>query len=522
MKELLDFTKLLERWGLNSSQVEIFNGIIVAIIIIIVAIISYIVSKIIISHVVKAVIKKSKTDYDDILIKQRVFDPISHIVPAIIFFIGAKYITADENILGFVHKLLYSYLAISIVVVIYRILNALNDIYEIYAEKKRLSFQIKQYLQVVKIIFGIITIILITSILMEKQPGAIFAGLGAMTAVLMLVFKDSILSLVASIQISAYKLLKVGDWITVPSRGVDGDVMDISLNTIKIRNFDKTISTIPTYSVVQDSFVNWSGMQQTGGRRIARSIYLDINSVDLCNTKMIEKFKKIHYISDYVTEKQAELDKWNKENNVQEPVSINGRSQTNIGIFRKYVENYLKSNFRVFKKYAKKDFLIDGKYIERFVIDDEDKLRKELGDKVNQFIEKINGETVINNPDKFVLFFPDDYIIENNYIYQIEKFVKKILTKGTEIEIEEFKKIVVHEGLFSDDLTVLVRQLEATDKGLPIQVYVFASTTVWGEYEKIQSDLFDHIFAVLPEFNLKVFQQPSSNDFHNFLVSKNI
>ena len=521
MKELLDFRVFLEGLGMNSTNVEVFNAIIVSVILIAVAFMSFFITRLLISRVVKKIIQKTKTDYDDVLIKQRVFDPISHIVPAIIFFIGAKYITTDANVLGFVHKILYSYLAISILIVIFRILNALNDVYEIYAEKKRLTFHIKQYVQVLKIIFGLITIILIVSILIEKQPGAIFAGLGAMTAVLMLVFKDSILSLVASIQISAYKLMKVGDWITVPSRGVDGDVMDISLNTIKIRNFDKTISTIPTYSVVQDSFVNWSGMQETGGRRISRSIFIDVNSVKLCDNEMIEKFKKIHYIADYVKDKQAEIDKWNEDNNVHEPVFVNGRCQTNIGVFRKYVENYLKSNFRVFKKYEKRQFLVDGRFIERYVIDDIVDLKKELGHKVYQFLEEIEDYTVINNVDKFIMYFPQNYKLENGRIYKIKKIIKTVIKKGTEVEVEDFEKIVIQKGLFSDDLTVLVRQLASSDKGLPIQIYVFASTTVWAEYEKIQSNLFDHIFAVLPEFELQVFQQPSSNDFHKFLEAKN-
>lgn len=520
MKELLDFTEFFKNMGLNTRSVEIFNGILVSLIFVTIAILSFFITKIIITQIVKAFIKKSKNDYDDILIKQKVFDPISHIVPAIVLFIGVKFATPDPNVIHFVYQLLYSYLIIAVMIVIFRVLNAVDDIYQIYAEKKRLTFQIKQYLQVFKIIFGLVAIIIIISILINKQPGAIFAGLGAMTAVLMLVFKDSILSLVASIQISAYKLIKVGDWITVPSRDVDGDVMDISLNTIKIRNFDKTISTIPTYSIVQDSFVNWSGMQEGGGRRISRSVFIDINSVQLCTPEMIEKFKKIHYISDYVVEKQEEIDKWNEENDVHEPVSINGRSQTNIGVFRKYVESYLRSNFRVFKKYEQERFFVDGKYIDYYIIDDPERLKEELGAKVDQFLKVIDGKTIINNADKFIMFFPENYKIENGKIYKINKNIRVVSTKGTEVEVEEFEKEVVQEGKFSDDLTVLVRQLAATDKGLPIQVYVFASTVVWADYEKIQSDLFDHIYAVLPEFELKVFQQPSSNDFQNFVEMK--
>jgi len=380
-----------------------------------------------------------------------------------------------------------------------------------------LSFHIKQYIQVFKIIFGLAAAILIISILLNKKPGSILAGLGAMTAVLMLVFKDSILSLVASIQISAYKLIKVGDWITVPGRGIDGDVMDISLNTIKIRNFDKTISTIPTYSLTQESFVNWSGMQESGGRRISRSIYIDMNTIKLCNDDLLEKFKKIHYISDYVSKMQIELDKWNKAHNVKEPYSVNGRSLTNIGVFRKYVENYLVSNFRVYKKYKKEKFLFDNKNLERFVITDPENLIDKFGNKITQFFEKIDGKTTINNIERFILFFPEDFKLENDFIYKTHKIVKSISTKGTEVEINEYVKIIEKDGIFADDMTLLIRQLAPTEKGLPINIYVFTSTTVWTEYETIQSDLFDHIFAVLPEFELRVFQDPSSVDFQKFL-----
>ncbi len=380
-----------------------------------------------------------------------------------------------------------------------------------------MSFHIKQYIQVFKIIFGLAAAILIISILLNKKPGSILAGLGAMTAVLMLVFKDSILSLVASIQISAYKLIKVGDWITVPGRGIDGDVMDISLNTIKIRNFDKTISTIPTYSLTQESFVNWSGMQESGGRRISRSIYIDMNTIKLCNDDLLEKFKKIHYISDYVSKMQIELDKWNKAHNVKEPYSVNGRSLTNIGVFRKYVENYLVSNFRVYKKYKKEKFLFDNKNLERFVITDPENLIDKFGNKITQFFEKIDGKTTINNIERFILFFPEDFKLENDFIYKTHKIVKSISTKGTEVEINEYVKIIEKDGIFADDMTLLIRQLAPTEKGLPINIYVFTSTTVWTEYETIQSDLFDHIFAVLPEFELRVFQDPSSVDFQKFL-----
>jgi len=521
MDNLLNFTKFLERFNLSGRQIEVFDGILVAIIVVAISVLSYYITKYFITIIVKKIISKSKNDYDDIFVKKKVFDSLSHIVPAIILSIGLRYVTSDENLIAFIQKLIYSYLIIASLIVISRFLNAINDIYEIYASKKDLSIQIKQYMQVLKIVFASVALIFIVAIVLDKKPGALFAGLGAMTAVLMLVFKDSIMSLVATVQISAYDLIKVGDWITIPSKEVDGDIMDISLNSIKIRNFDKTISTIPTYSIVQVPFINWRGMSQSGGRRIKRSINIDVDSISLCDKEMIEKFKNIDLITDYVVEKQSEIDKWNKDNNIKPPVSVNGRALTNLGVFRKYIENYLKSNFRVYKKYGKKKFNIDGMLYEYFVIDNPDEFKEDLSHKVDKMLGVVNGETVIILLEKFLLHFSKRYILNNGFLYRVNREVETVLVKGVPIEKEWFEKEVVQEGLFCDDLTVLVRQLPVTDHGLPVEVYVFAATTAWGEYEEIQSNLFDHILASMKEFNLELFQQPSSTDFKQFLSPSN-
>ncbi|MBN2664604.1 MAG: mechanosensitive ion channel [Bacteroidales bacterium] len=520
MNELLDFRDFLIGLGLNSKQTEIFQGILVAIIFIIASVALFYITRFIIQKIFKSIISKTKTDYDDILIKEKVFDPVSHIVPAIIFIIGVKYATTNPIIIQLVRDLTFVYLIFAFLIVIFRILNTLNGIYEIYSKKRNLSVQIKQYIQVFKIIFSIAAIIFAFSILFHKKPGAILAGLGAMTAVLLLIFKDSIMSLVASVQISAYKLVKVGDWITIPSKSVDGDIMDISLNTIQIRNFDKTISTIPTYTLIQEPFINWSGMVQSGGRRIKRSIYIDMNSIQLCTPEMIEKFKKIKFVSDYVTKTQEQIDNWNITNKIEPPINVNGRAQTNLGIFRKYIENYLRSNFREFKKYSKQNFIIDNKVVEYFVIDDPEEFKKDFDSNIERHLEIIEEKVVIKNVEKFLIQYPEKYILENMYLYKTEKEIEEVIVKGAKIEFEKFNKITIKEGDFSDDLTLLIRQLKPQDNGLPLEVYVFASSTEWGKYEEIQSNLFDHIFAVLPEFGLRVFQQPSSNDFHSFVTGE--
>jgi miniconductance mechanosensitive channel len=247
--------------------------------------------------------------------------------------------------------------------------------------------------------------------LLGKDPTVLIAGLGAMAAVLLLVFKDTILGFVASIQLSANDMLKIGDWIEMPGHRADGTVIDITLNTVKVQNWDRTITTIPTYALVSESFNNWKGMEESGGRRIKRAVYLDVTTIKFCDKDMLDRFAKFELIRDYVLGREAEILEHNKNLNITEEDIISGRRQTNVGIFRKYLENYLRSK----------------------------------------------------------------------------------------------------PGI-RQDMTFLVRQLQPTDKGLPIEIYVFSRETAWVNYENLQSDIFDHIFAVVPEFGLKIFQAPTGND----------
>jgi miniconductance mechanosensitive channel len=245
----------------------------------------------------------------------------------------------------------------------------------------------------------------------SKQPSTLIAGLGAASAIIMLIFKDSITGLVAGIQISFNNMIKIGDWIEVPKYNVDGEVIDITITSVKVQNWDKTISTIPAYNlVVNDSVKNWEGMSKSGGRRVARSIFIDMQSVKFCTQEMLERFKKFQYISDYVDKTETEIEEYNKEHNVDNSELVNGRRQTNLGVFRAYMVAYLKN-------------------------------KKEV------------------NPD----------------------------------------------------MTLMVRQLQPTENGIPIQIYCFTATTVWAKYEDIQSDIFDHMLAVLPLFDLDIYQSPTGN-----------
>jgi miniconductance mechanosensitive channel len=252
--------------------------------------------------------------------------------------------------------------------------------------------------------------------LMNKSPGALITGLGAVSAIILLIFRDSILGFVAGMQLTFNDMVRRGDWIEMPKYGADGDVIDVTLNTVKVQNWDKTVTMIPTYALVSDSFKNWRGMQDSGGRRIKRAINIDMNSVKFCTEEMIERFSKIQYITEYIREKEEELAEYNEVNKFDTSMLVNGRHMTNIGTFRAYIEAYLH-----------------------------------------------------------------------------------------------------HHPKIRQDMTFLIRHLRPTEHGIPIEIYVFSNDIVWAHYESIQADIFDHILAVIPEFDLRVFQRPSGRDLYRLV-----
>jgi len=298
------------------------------------------------------------------------------------------------------------YFIFTIVYILVTFLNASNEIFRttLYAPHR----SIKGYVQLAQILVIFLGVILAVSVLMGKDPTVLLAGLGAMAAVLMLIFKDTILGLVASIQLSVNHMVKVGDWIEIPGRNADGTVLDITLNTVKIQNWDKTITTVPTYSLVSDSFTNWIGMVESEGRRIKRSLFIDIYSIHICTPGMMKHLGKIDLIGEYVRSKEKEIREFNEPRKESQPEIFNGPAETNIGLFRKYLEMYLKNH-----------------------------------PKINQKMD------------------------------------------------------------------VIVRQLQSGDKGVPLEIVAFSIDKGWADFENIQAGIFDHIFSILPEFGLKVFQSPS-------------
>ena len=366
----------------------------------------YLVTRYIVIKTISHFFKKTSTELDDILVEKGLFNRLSYLPPLFIIY-NLSEIIPEFN---FFERILLALIAFIVITSVNAFISAASEIYSKSRYAGRLN--IKSYLQVLKLIVNLFGIIIIIAILSGKSPVYLLSGIGALTAVLMLIFKDTILSLVSSIQISSNDLFKVGDWVEAPHFGADGDVIDIALHTIKIQNWDKTISVIPTHKLVDSSFKNWKGMSDSGGRRIKRSIKIDMNSVKFCTDEMIEKYRKFNILSDYIDKKTQEIDKHNSNKKLDRDTMINGRSLTNIGTFRAYVESYLRQN--------------------------------------------------------------------NN----------------------------IH-----NEMTFLVRQLSPQSDGLPIEIYVFSNDTNWVSYESIQSDIFDHLLAIIPEFDLKVFQNPTGNDF---------
>jgi miniconductance mechanosensitive channel len=403
--------ELLLRVSKTEEIAQMVSTTTVGLIIFIVAFIALLLVKRILVNIAHKFAHKTKTEWDDILLKNKFFLWIAHFMPASIIYFSSGFAEPFyPGVVSMAAKIGEVYYMVAIVFTLNAFLSSINEIYN-----KSFKFAnerpIAGFIQLLKIFIYFIAFLTFISIVFDRDLMKLLTGLGAMAAVLMLIFKDSILGFVAGVQISMNNMVKIGDWIEMPTRGADGSVIELSLVTVKVENWDRTISHIPTYALISESFINWKGMEQSGGRRIKRSINIDMNSVKFCNREMLEKFEKFRLIQDYVIKKQEEIDAFNEKLQVPPDQHFNGRKQTNLGVFRKYLEEYL------------------------------------------------HKHPMVNN-----------------------------------------------------DMTFLIRHLQPSDKGIPVEVYVFCKDKRWPVYESIQADIFDHIIAILPEFELKIFQTPSGTD----------
>ncbi|KUO62822.1 mechanosensitive ion channel protein MscS, partial [bacterium BRH_c32] len=330
-------SSFIQKFSLWLDQFAWYDDSLRFLTVIIISVLFYFISKNVIIKVAEQLIKKTRTELDDVLFQEKFLKRISYVLSLIIINSFAYLI---PELTALIHKIISAVIVYLFVALANGILTGVYEYYELTSKNR--DKPIKGYLQIVKIIIWVFGTIVIIGILLDQSPWALIGGLGALTAVLLLVFRDTILSFVASIQISNYDLVKVGDWIEVPKYGADGDVIDISLNIVKIQNFDKTITVIPTYKLVEDSFKNWRGMTASGGRRIKRSVFIDQSSIKFADDELLAKLKNISIITDYLKQKSKDVEEFNEENNIDNSELVNGRRLTNVGTFRAYLINYLK------------------------------------------------------------------------------------------------------------------------------------------------------------------------------------
>jgi miniconductance mechanosensitive channel len=375
-------------------------------------------AKQILLQAISRVVRRTRFTWDDAIQERRVFNRLAHIAPAAVIYYGAILVPGlSQGVSQLIQRVALALMVIAVAQTGNALLSAANDIYSTRPDAN--NRPIKGYLQIVSIVIYVTAGILVVSLLLDRNPVVFLGGLGALTAVVLLVFRDTILSLVASIQLTQNDMIAVGDWIEMPQFGADGEVVDIALHTVKVQNWDKTISSIPTHKLIEDSFKNWRGMSEAGGRRVKRSLFLDLSTVRFLTEEEIERFGRFELLRDYIRRKREELEAYRSEREKEafgaeppdSPVIPNPRGLTNAGTLRAYIVNYLRQH------------------------------------------------------------------------------------------------PMVHTGM-----TILVRQLQSGPNGLPIEVYVFSRDTDWIRYEGFQSDIFDHVFAMLPEFGLRVFQSPAGGD----------
>ena len=343
------FDNLLQQTGLSNNMIEYVKVAFFSIVAIVLAKVAHYMAKKYLVRTVEKLMEKTKSRYDDFFVKRKLIKRAALLVPALVIYAFIELIFKGyTEVYSVLNKANSAYFIVVVLLMLDSFFKATQDIYnkQTYSKNK----PIKGYVQGVQLIFTLVGILIIVSIVFNTKLTAVFTGLGAVAAVLILVFKDTILGFVASIQLSANNMVKPGDWIEMPGRNTDGEVLEMTLNTVKIQNWNKTISTVPTYALVSESFINWKGMEESGGRRIKRSINIDMKSVKFCTPKMIEKFKKVKFLQSYIEDKLEELGAYNEQFDLDESSMINGRRLTNLGVFRKYLESYLTHHPKIHNK----------------------------------------------------------------------------------------------------------------------------------------------------------------------------
>ena len=384
-----------------------YSAIVAGVLILVAFLVNWITKRILLRGLQRLLSTLPARDSAESKVRLAIISRLANIVPALVLAYGAAAIPdVHEALETVIRNVCSAFIVLTVSLALAKILDLVEITYS--RRPDAAAKPIKGYLQLLKIFISAVAVILIVATLINRNPLILLSGLGAMAAVLMLIFQDTILSVVAGVQLGTNDMVRIGDWIEMPSQNADGDVIEVALHTVKVRNWDKTITTIPVRKLITDSFKNWRGMQETGGRRIKRALYLDQRSVRFLDDAEIRRLEDFVLLDDYLEHKRKELADWNAELARRGAKPINERRVTNLGTFRAYVEQYLRN----------------------------------------------------------------------------------------------------HPGIHQE-MTLLVRQLQPGATGIPLEVYCFTNDTRWAVYEKIQSDIFDHLLAILPVFDLRVFQQCS-------------
>lgn len=409
--ESFGISSFLESLGLSPVPAAVSERILIIVLILALAWIANFIVRRVVVRALHSVAFRSKATWDNRIAERRVLVHLSRIVPGVILYLAAPLIAPEVSwIVLAVRRASTVWIILMVAFAISALLRVLNDVYEEHLEVARRR-PIKGLLQLGKIVLFTVTGVLAITTLLDQSPIGILSGLGAMSAVIILIFRDSILGVVSGIQLSANNMVQIGDWIEMPKYQADGTVVDINLQTIKVQNWDKTFTTIPIYALVSDSFRNWRGMTESGGRRIKRAINIDMRSVKFVDEEMFERFRRFSRIRDYLDERREAIDRYNAEHNIDLSDSVSGRRMTNLGTFRAYISVFLRQHPQI-----------------------------------------------------------------------------------------------------RQDMTFLVRHLPPGPTGIPIEIFVFSADQQWPVYEGIQADIFDHLLGVIPEFDLRVFQEPSGSD----------
>lgn len=401
---------LFEQWGLSAPLSLVLERLILALLVLALAVLANTIARRIIVRVLHGIFRRTNVTWDDRIAERGVLLRLSRIAPALILYGGAALIVPELPwVTELIRRVMTAWIVLAVAFTVDSVMDVLHDLYREQQLARRRP--IKGFIQLAKVILFVVAGVIVLTTILNQSPVGILSGLGAMSAVLLLVFRDTILGFVSGVQLSANNMVQIGDWIEMPRYDADGDVIDITLQSITVQNWDKTITTIPIYALVSDSFRNWRGMTESGGRRIKRAISIDMRSVRFVDPTMLDRYRRFSRIREYLDSRQAEIEAYNREHRIDLADSVSGRRMTNLGIFRAYVTAYLRSH-----------------------------------------------------------------------------------------------------PMIRQDMTFLVRQLPPGPTGIPLEIFVFSADQRWAAYEGIQADIFDHLLAVIPEFDLRVYQEPSGHD----------